>query len=55
MRKDISQPFSYSLFLISYFLFLYSMLPDYPHKIFSDRRSQFSLLMETLAMDTPIP
>jgi hypothetical protein len=31
------------------------MLPDYPHKLFSDERSSFSLLMETLAMDAPIP
>lgn len=29
------------------------MRPDYPHKLFSDERHQFSLLMETLAMDTP--
>jgi hypothetical protein len=27
------------------------MLPDYPHKLFNDKRSQYSLLMETLAMD----
>ena len=27
------------------------MLPDYPHKLFSDERIHFSLLMETLAMD----
>jgi len=27
------------------------MLPDYPHKIFSDKRSPYFLLMETLAMD----
>jgi hypothetical protein len=27
------------------------MLPDYPHKLFSDHRSDFNLLMETLAMD----
>lgn len=27
------------------------MLPDYPHKIFNDRRENFNLLMETLAMD----
>jgi hypothetical protein len=26
------------------------MLPDYPHKVFSDQRNQFTLLMETLAM-----
>lgn len=29
------------------------MLPDYPHKLFTDHRKDFSLLMETLAMDTP--
>jgi hypothetical protein len=28
------------------------MLPDYPHKLFSDHRSHFNLLMEALAMDT---
>jgi len=27
------------------------MIPDYPHKVFNDRRSHFSLLMEALAMD----
>ena len=27
------------------------MRPDYAHKIFSDKRSNFNLLMETLAMD----
>jgi hypothetical protein len=27
------------------------MRPDYPHKIFTDERSNFNLLMETLAMD----
>jgi hypothetical protein len=27
------------------------MLPDYPHKLFNDQRSDFNLLMETLAMD----
>jgi hypothetical protein len=30
----------------------YAMRPDYPHKLFSDQRSRFSLLMETLAMDS---
>ena len=29
------------------------MLPDYPHKLFSDKRNHFELLMETLAMYTP--
>jgi hypothetical protein len=28
------------------------MCPDYAHKIFKDERSNFNLLMETLAMDT---
>jgi hypothetical protein len=28
------------------------MLPDYPHKLFGDKRSNFNLLMETLAMDS---
>ena len=41
----------YSLFLVSYFLFLFPMRPDYAHKLFTDHRSHFSLLMETLAMD----
>jgi hypothetical protein len=31
------------------------MLPDYPHKLFTDQRSSFNLLMETLAMDTLTP
>lgn len=29
------------------------MRPDYAHKIFKDERSNFNLLMETLAMDDP--
>jgi hypothetical protein len=28
------------------------MLPDYPHKIFGDKRFCYCLLMEALAMDT---
>jgi hypothetical protein len=27
------------------------MLPDYPHKIFNDKRFCYCLLMEALAMD----
>ncbi len=27
------------------------MLPDYPHKIFNDKRGRYFLLMEALAMD----
>jgi len=30
------------------------MRPDYPHKIFSDFRNHFFLLMETLAMDRAV-
>jgi len=30
------------------------MLPDYPHKLFTDKRDQFELLMETLTMRTPV-
>jgi hypothetical protein len=29
------------------------MIPDYPHKIFGDKRINYSLLMMTLAMDKP--
>jgi len=28
------------------------MIPDYPHKIFFDRRNKYSLLMLALAMDS---
>jgi hypothetical protein len=27
------------------------MMPDYPHKLFNDKRVQYILLMTTLAMD----
>jgi len=27
------------------------MIPDYPHKIFGDKRTSYSLLMMSLAMD----
>jgi hypothetical protein len=30
------------------------MLPDYPHKIFDDHRTDYFLLMEALAMNPPI-
>ena len=46
------------LFLVYrlYFSYFCVMLPDYPHKLFSDQRSSFNLLMETLAMDiSPSP
>jgi hypothetical protein len=28
------------------------MMPDYPHKLFGDRRLGYCLLMTTLAMDS---
>jgi hypothetical protein len=30
------------------------MLPDYPHKLFTDKRNHFELLMETLAMQSDL-
>ena len=30
------------------------MTPDYAHKIFTDKRSDYNLLMEVLAMDAVI-
>jgi hypothetical protein len=30
---------------------LYPMTPDYAHKIFTDKRTNYNLLMEVLAMD----
>jgi len=40
-----------SLFSNLFFNFSIPMRPDYAHKIFSDFRNHFFLLMETLAMD----
>ena len=34
------------------FIFDLIMIPDYPHKRFSDKRNSYSLLMLTLAMDS---
>jgi len=34
------------------FTFVFVMRPDYPHKIFGDKRGNYCLLMEALAMDT---
>jgi len=28
------------------------MKPDYPHKVFGDKRTNYTLLMVTLAMDS---
>jgi len=36
----------------SFELSLIFMRPDFAHKLFTDQRGQFSLLMETLAMDS---
>jgi hypothetical protein len=36
----------------SFSIFVSDMLPDYPHKIFSDKRDSYTLLMLALAMDT---
>jgi len=30
------------------------MLPDYPHKLFTDKRNHFEWLMETLAMQADL-
>jgi hypothetical protein len=30
------------------------MIPDYPHKIFCDKRNNYSLLMLALAMDSEL-
>ena len=34
------------------FIFDLIMIPDYPHKLFADKRNSYSLLMLTLAMDS---
>jgi len=31
------------------------MIPDYAHKIFKDERSNYNMLMETLALGAPSP
>ena len=36
-----------------FFTFVLPMQPDYPGKIFNDKRSSFILLMQTLAMQSP--
>jgi len=36
------------------FLYLYGLMrPDYPHKTFRDKRFNYILLLESLAMDSP--
>ncbi|MBS1757574.1 MAG: hypothetical protein JSU03_09870 [Bacteroidetes bacterium] len=37
---------------ISFYYICKTMMPDYPHKIFADRRMNYSLLMNALAMDS---
>lgn len=34
-----------------YYLY-FIMMPDYPHKVFGDKRTGYNLLMITLAMDS---
>lgn len=36
------------------FVPLASVIPDYPHKVFNDKRNSYSLLMFSLAMDSAI-
>jgi hypothetical protein len=39
-------------FVQNFVIFERIMIPDYPHKLFADKRSHYSLLMVTLAMDS---
>lgn len=48
----------FNFLALSFDIFLYwkkskfvPMAPDYPHKIFCDKRGSYNLLMEVLAMD----
>jgi hypothetical protein len=34
------------------FIIFVLMIPDYPHKLFFDKRTGYSLLMNALAMDS---
>jgi hypothetical protein len=38
-------------FVITICYFCITMTPDYPHKIFTDKRTNFNLLKEVLSMD----
>jgi hypothetical protein len=37
--------------VIVFCYFCFHMLPDYPHKIFTDERLNFCLLIQSLAID----
>jgi hypothetical protein len=39
-------------YVILFAIFVSTMIPDYPHKLFADKRNNYSLLMLTLAMDS---
>ena len=41
-----------SVRLRTFIIFGLIMTPDYPHKLFSDKRNSYSMLMLTLAMDS---
>lgn len=41
----------HSFFMRKKYTFTVRMQPDYPHKLFNDKRVNYSLLMLTLAMD----
>ena len=60
MRKDREVTPAHASLLIIWFLgtfaiffiFVTVMKPDYPHKVFNDKRMGYALLMEALAMDS---
>jgi hypothetical protein len=43
-----------ALYYAEILYFYKAMLPDYPHKIFADRRVNYCMLMVTLAMDSAL-
>jgi hypothetical protein len=49
--KNGSESGRFKFIKIQIVLDLYLMKPDYPHKIFNDKRCNYNLLMEVLAMD----
>jgi len=57
ITNPYAMPFSYPFILLhhfrseKYFYLCYGMRPDYPHKIFNDKRANYCLLMQALAMD----
>lgn len=49
--KNTEWQFLLATTAFSYYLWK-QMMPDYPHKIFGDKRITYTLLMVTLAMDS---